>query len=62
MRKLKIKTMWILSGICLTIIAVLAGYYIEAAIYVKREMRRERENETSFTNHNWKKFKNQPWK
>lgn len=43
--------------------AVLAGYYIEACIHVRNEMKREKQarDELSITNHDWKDFKNKPW-
>lgn len=40
------------------IAGVIAGYFIEAAIYVDKEQKREKEHDLSLKNHNWKNFKN----
>ncbi|HVA97660.1 MAG TPA: hypothetical protein VNG53_02095 [Bacteroidia bacterium] len=49
--------MIILIPIALVII-MLAVFYIDAALYVKREMKQE-QGELSLKNHDWKNFKNQ---
>ena len=46
------------------VVAAIAILYLVASIEVHNEMRqakKEKENELSFKNHDWKKFKNKPW-